>query len=206
MQLTSAHRLTSAARSRGFTMLEVLVSLVILVFGLLGVIGLQAYTQVATFESYQRGQALILAYDMADRIATNRGSAGCYAFTTNAASGAPFAGMPATNPVPTCTAMVGTAATRALATADLAAWDAALKGASEQNAAAGQVGAVLGARGCVTYDATTNSYQVGVAWQGMAATVAPTAADASATCGLNQYGSEAQRRQVSVVVRIANLN
>ena len=205
MQLTRAHRLSSAARSRGFTMLEVLVSLVILVFGLLGVIGLQAYTQVATFESYQRGQALILAYDMADRISTNRGAAGCYAFTTNLASGTPFAGMPATNAVPVCTAPVGTAATRALADADLAAWDAALKGASEQNAS-GQVGAVLGARGCVTYDATTNSYQVGVAWQGMAATVAPTAADASATCGLNQYGNEAQRRQVSVVVRIANLN
>ena len=36
---------------QGFTLLEVLVSLVILVFGLLGLIGMQAYTQVATFES-----------------------------------------------------------------------------------------------------------------------------------------------------------
>lgn len=192
----------SPVRQRGFTLLEVLVSLVILVFGLLGLIGMQAYTQVATFESYQRGQALILAQDMADRIATNRGAAGCYTITTDTTNGAPFAGTSAATPI--CTASVGTASTRAVATADLAAWDAALKGASEQIGGA-QVGAVLGARGCVSYDATTNSYRVAVAWQGMAPTVAPTAGDAAATCGKNQYGSEPQRREVSVIVRIAIL-
>ena len=192
-------------RQSGFTLLEVLVSLVIMVFGLLGLIGLQAFTQVSTFESYQRGQALILANDMADRISTNRGAALCYSLTT-AATGAPFAGMPASNPTPTCTAAVGTASTRAIANTDLAQWDAALKGAGEQQGVGGpQVGGILGARGCITYDATTNSYRVAVAWQGMAATIAPTAADANATCGLNQYGSEAQRREVSVTVRIASL-
>lgn len=189
-------------RERGFTLLEVLVSLVIMVFGLLGLIGLQAFTQVSTFESYQRGQALILANDMADRISTNRGSALCYDLTSRSI----WAGMPASNPVPTCTAAVGTASTRAIANTDLAQWDAALKGAGEQQGAGGpQVGGILGARGCITYDATTNSYRVAVAWQGMAATVAPTAADANATCGLNQYGSDAQRREVSVTVRIASL-
>jgi hypothetical protein len=39
----------------------------------------------------------------------------------------------------------------------------------------------------------------------MAPTVAPTAGDAFATCGKDQYGSEPQRREVSVIVRIANL-
>ena len=188
--------------SKGFTLLEVLVSLVILVFGLLGLIGMQAYTQVATFESYQRGQALILVQDMADRIATNRGAAGCYAITTSTAAGTPFAGTGVSAPV--CTATVGISATRAIATADLAAWHDALQGASEQSGGAKQ-GAVLGARGCVSYDATTNSYRVAVAWQGMAPTVAPTAGDASATCGKDLYGTEPQRREVSVTVRIAIL-
>ena len=32
-----------------------------------------------------------------------------------------------------------------------------------------------------------------------------TAADAAATCGLNLYGTETQRREVSITVRIANL-
>jgi hypothetical protein len=39
----------------------------------------------------------------------------------------------------------------------------------------------------------------------MAPTVAPTAGDANATCGKNLYGSEPQRREVSVIVRIAIL-
>jgi type IV pilus assembly protein PilV len=189
-------------KAKGFTLLEVLVSLVILVFGVLGLIGMQAYTQVATFESYQRGQALILVQDMADRVATNRASALCYQITTDTANGAPFAGTGAATP--TCTAAVGTAATRDLATADLAAWDDALKGASETTGGT-KVGAVIGARGCISYDAATNSYRVAVAWQGMAPTVAPTAADSDATCGKNQYGAEAQRREVSITVRIAGL-
>jgi type IV pilus assembly protein PilV len=185
----------------GFTLLEVLVSLVILVFGLLGLIGMQAYTQVATFESYQRGQALILVQDMADRIATNRGAALCYALTTSTTT---YLGVSGTVK-PVCTATVGTAATRAVASADLDAWDQALKGASEQQGVA-QVGAILGARGCISYDAVTNSYRVAVSWQGMAPTVAPTAGDANATCasGAN-YGGEPQRREVSTTVRIAVL-
>jgi type IV pilus assembly protein PilV len=187
----------------GFTLLEVLVSLVILVFGLLGLIGMQAYTQVATFEAYQRGQALILMQDMADRLSTNRGTAGCYAITTNTASGAPFAGTGTGTPV--CTATVGTTATRAIANADLAAWDGALKGASEQLGGGGSVGAALDARGCISYDPATNSYRVAVAWQGMAPTVAPTAGDPAATCAKDLYGSESQRREVSTTVRLAIL-
>ena len=101
----------SFKRERGFTLLEVLVSLVILVFGLLGIIGMQAFTQVATFESYQRGQALILVQDMADRLSTNRGAAGCYAITTNTTTGSPFMGMPATVAAPTCTAAIAATTT-----------------------------------------------------------------------------------------------
>ena len=188
----------------GFTMLEVLVSLVILVFGLLGMVGLQARAQVATFESYQRGQALILVQDMADRLATNRGAAGCYSVTTNTTSGTPYLGSGYSG-TPVCTAAVGTATTRALADADLQAWNNALRGAAE-TAGTDKIGGVIGARGCVSFDAATNSYRIAVAWQGMAATVAPTAGDASATCAKNLYGADTQRREVNVTVRIATLS
>lgn len=191
------------SRQRGFNLLEVLVSLVIVTFGLLGLIGLQARAQVAEFESYQRGQALILVQDMVDRLQTNRRAAGCYAITTDTANGTPYAGT-GTGSAPVCSAAVGTAATRAVADTDLSAWHSALLGASESLGGA-SVGAVLGARGCISYTAATNSYRVAVAWQGMAATVAPTAGDATATCGLNLYGADAQRREVSTTVRIANL-
>jgi len=196
-------RKPTATRDSGFTMLEVLISLVILVFGLLGMIGLQARAQVATFESYQRGQALILVQDMADRIATNRQAAGCYSITTNTTTGTPYLGSGYSG-TPVCTAAVGTATTRALADADLQAWNEALKGAAE-TAGADKVGGVIGARGCVSFDAPTNRYRVAVAWQGMAATVAPTAGDAAATCAKDLYGADTQRREVNVTVRIATL-
>ena len=191
------------SRQRGATLLEALVALVILVFGLLGLIGMQAQTQIATFESYQRGQALILVQDMADRLSTNRKAAGCYLITTNTTTGTPYLGTGYAG-TPACAGAVGTAASRAVADADMVAWNDALRGASEQ-AAGDRIGGVLGARGCISYDATTNSYRIAVAWQGMAATVAPTAGDAAATCGKDLYGSDAQRREVSVTIRIANL-
>jgi type IV pilus assembly protein PilV len=193
----------NAMRQRGATLLEALVALVILVFGLLGLIGMQAQSQLATFESYQRGQALILVQDMADRLSTNRKVAGCYIVTTDTTSGTPYLGTSYAG-TPACAGGLGTVAQRAVADADMAAWSDALKGASER-AGADRIGGVLGARGCISFNAATNSYRVAVAWQGMAATVAPTAGDAAATCGKDLYGNEAQRREVNVTIRIANL-
>src|SRR5688572_7021458 len=63
-----------ACRPAGFTMLEVLISLLIAVLGLLGLIGLQTQAQISEFESYQRSQALILVSDMVERITFNRGT------------------------------------------------------------------------------------------------------------------------------------
>ena len=40
----------------------------------------------------------------------------------------------------------------------------------------------------------------------MSPTVAPTSVDANATCGLNEYGNEATRREVSVIFRMADLD
>ena len=194
--------MSSASRQRGFTMLEILVSLLILVFGLLGMLGLQAQATVAEFESYQRGQALILVQDMVDRINANRGTAACYLVTTNPSTGAPSLGSGGATPA--CVSAAGTTITRAMADQDLVQWDEALKGAAEQKGGA-KVGTLLSARGCVSFDTATSVYRVAVAWQGMSPTIAPTNVDTAATCGRDQYGSEALRREVSITFRIANL-
>ena len=186
-------------REAGFSMLEVLVSLMLLVFGLLGLVGLQARAQVAELESYQRAQALILVQDMVARLNANRKAAGCYVTTTPL--GTAFSGTPA------CTAAAGTATTRAIADIDLDAWNSALLGAAETTGSSTRVGSILGARGCVTYNATTGLYRVAVAWQGMATTISPASADSLATCGQNLYGtSDALRREVGVYLRIASLS
>jgi type IV pilus assembly protein PilV len=192
------------AQQRGLSLIEVLVSLLILVLGLLGMIGLQARAQIGTFESYQRGQALIIAQDMADRLMINRLAVSCYAITTDTAAGTPYLGTGYTG-TPTCVTTAGTAAMQTLAANDLIAWNNALKGASETLGGA-QVGGLLGARGCISFDSTTSRYRISVAWQGMARTVAPTAGDTAATCGKDLYGSEAERREVNITLMIATLS
>jgi type IV pilus assembly protein PilV len=184
------------ARHAGFTMLEVLVSLLIMVIGLLGLIGLQAHAQVTEFESYQRAQALILVNDMADRIAFNRGidASGyvigwrCYAYTTDPQK---YLGM--TNTVaPVCADGTITGDPKTRADADLAAWNDLLQGSAEtMTASATKVGGLLGARGCITRDGTTGVIRVSVAWQGMAPTVA--SAD---TCATTMYGANDALRRV----------
>ena len=84
---TPAGQVVSGARpnmraERGITLVEVLVTMVILAIGLLGLVGLQARVQVLQIESYQRAQALMLLNDMAGRIANNRNHAADYVTST----------------------------------------------------------------------------------------------------------------------------
>jgi type IV pilus assembly protein PilV len=55
----------------GFTLVEVLVTVVILAVGLLGLAGLQAVSMRNNHSAYERTQAVQLAYDMADRVRAN---------------------------------------------------------------------------------------------------------------------------------------
>lgn len=56
---------------RGATMLEVLISILIVCFGLLGAAGMQAFGIKANVSASQRGAATMLAYEMADRMRAN---------------------------------------------------------------------------------------------------------------------------------------
>jgi type IV pilus assembly protein PilV len=66
----------SRARSReaGFSMLEVMVAVLILSFGLLGLAGLQALSLKSNVSAAQRTIATQLAYDIADRMRANQAS------------------------------------------------------------------------------------------------------------------------------------
>jgi type IV pilus assembly protein PilV len=208
-----AVRAVRPSASRGFSLIEVLVAILIVVIGLLGLAGLQARAQVAEFESYQRAQALVLLYDMVERISSNRITAPCFAITTDTANGAPYFGDPASPVTPTCTH--SNPADNAMAVAAMTEWDALLKGGAEKKgAAATSVGAMIGARGCISYNAATEyiaatsganiagtgEYTVAVSWQGMADTFAPTTA-----CGKGLYGGETKRRTVWATLRIGDL-
>lgn len=63
--------LQRAARQQGFTLLEILVSIVVLSIGLLGLAGLQAVSLNNNQTAYLRAIATQQALDMADRIRSN---------------------------------------------------------------------------------------------------------------------------------------
>jgi type IV pilus assembly protein PilV len=185
-----------SGNERGTSLIEVLVTILIVSFGLLGLAGLHSRMQLAEMESYQRAQALMLMNDMASRIAVNRGMAADYADYVTAI-GPVGAGMacptdPATRPE-----------------IDAVVWCNALQGAAEVTAANNDVGAVVGGRGCVEA-LPDDEYMVTVAWQGLTPVAAPPEAVA---CGKDLYDDAASqctadrcRRVVTTIVRIGTLN
>ena len=58
-------------RQTGFTLIEILVTVVVLAIGLLGLAGLQATSLSFNSTAYQRSQATSLAYDIVDRMRAN---------------------------------------------------------------------------------------------------------------------------------------
>ncbi|MEJ6473344.1 type IV pilus modification protein PilV [Pseudoalteromonas piscicida] len=58
-------------KQQGFTLLEVLIAFMILSFGLLGAVALQAKAKQASFDSMQRAAAVELASDIMHRIRSN---------------------------------------------------------------------------------------------------------------------------------------
>lgn len=194
---------TRSRHEQGVSLIEMLVTMLILMIGLLGVAALMVRAQQSEMESYQRVQAMVMLRDMAARFNANHKAAFCYAITTNAATGTPFLGVGA---APLAVCATGSASERARADADLAEWSAALTGASE-TVAGNAVGAMIGGRGCITLvDAATRTYQLSVAWQGLSATAAPPANLTCAKGAASLYGSDAMRRVVTMTIRVANLN
>lgn len=78
-------RILSFTRVRGFSLLEVLIALVILMSGMLALAKLQTVSMANNHSAYLRSQAVIQAHDMADRMYAN--SAGVLAGNYNAISG-----------------------------------------------------------------------------------------------------------------------
>ncbi len=202
---------------RGFTLIEVLVTLVILMFGLLGIVGLMAKGQKASYEAYQRQMALSLASDMVERIQSNKTQAAAYALAatppgqTVGTGGARYTALVTGALTPNCGADGAVCNGTELTAYDLALWEGLLQGYGERSVAGATtlIGGVIGARGCIEQvlapvacpapsanpPFTRTTYRVSVAWQGfedLGAVNFPT------TCGANLYGLPGQRRVVAL--------
>jgi type IV pilus assembly protein PilV len=176
--------------SRGFTLLEVLIAIVVFAFGILGLARMQMKTSLASTEAMQRTQVIQLVQDMVDRINSNRRNADAYVQANE---------IEASGPAQDCSALAAGAAR------DLCEWTNLLRGVAAADGAT-QLGSVLGARGCIrrlTNGAGTaidRSYVVSVAWQGLVPTAAP-----ENPCGQGQFDEETKRRVYSFTMRVANL-
>lgn len=178
-------------RQRGVSLVEVLVTMVVLAFGLLGLAAFQSKAQVGSIESYQRAQAAVLLQDMQSRLSGNSIDAASYLTTT---------------PLGTNSGLGLDCRLEAAGSArDKCEWNAALRGAAEKRAGV-LGGAMQGARGCITQVQAMNDapgvcrpaiYLVSVSWQGLHATRAPAQA-----CGKDLYGADTHRRTISARVAV----
>jgi type IV pilus assembly protein PilV len=66
----------------GFTLLEVMIAMVIFAVGMLGLAGIQALSLDNSHSSYSRSQAILLAYDMVDRMKANPTAGTTYVIAT----------------------------------------------------------------------------------------------------------------------------
>ena len=173
--------MSARSQQSGFTMIEVLVTIAILVVGLLGLAAMQTLATLAELEAYQRSQAIVLVRDMADRMNANKANLPAYEVLD--------LGLTPLN----CSALTGPLL-------DRCEWNNLLNGVSEKaDSGTRNVGAMIGARGCITrQDAQT--YIVTIAWQGLSRAGVPVE-----TCGAGAFGNDEQRRTVSTVVRLALL-
>lgn len=178
----------TASLQRGTSLLEVLVTIVILAFGLLGLAGFQLRAQTTELESYQRAQALVLLNDMASRLNANRANAASYV-TAGMGTGDSLVCVDTSDPV----------------IRDQCEWSNSLKGSAEVSGTS-KIGAMEGARGCITQVQAPDSsagvclpgvYRIDVVWQGLVKTSA-----LNIDCGKDQYGDDSYRRAVSRIVTV----
>jgi len=181
---------------RGFALVESMVTIVVIAFGLLGVAGLVSRSFVTETEANQRTQAALLLQDMTTRIEANRANAATYVTGDAGVTGYVNQALQVCDPA------------APLVDRDRCEWGQQLAGTNEQINAA-NTSMLPGAIGCIyELDAFNRVYAVSIAWQGPSAGATPGLDPNFAPngCGRGLYGDEAQRRLMITLVRIAILN
>jgi type IV pilus assembly protein PilV len=190
----------------GFAMVEAMVTVVVVAFGLLGVAGLVSRSFVAEVEGTQRTQAVLLLQDMMTRIEANRTNAAAYATGDTGITGY----VPSTTTVAVCDPAAP------LADRDRCEWGRLLLGANEQ-VDTRNAGVLVGAIGCIyEIDGFNRVYAVTIAWQGMSAGPVPPGdndplpkAFPPNECGRDRFDDESlgqtTRRVITMPVRLATL-
>jgi len=184
-------------RARGFALIEVMVTVLVITFGLISLAGLQLATKSGGNTSYQRTLALTVANEMLERINLNASQASAY--HTGLATGLGRASLGAIGK--DCASNVNSCTPAEMAAWDLWNWERRLDGAGILDAGNNDASGLLEALGCVVFTAdgagSPNSGQVRVivSWRSLTDTT-DAATAANVTCGAVATGTDAGRQQV----------
>ena len=154
---------TSRKSNRGFSMLELLITVIVFSVGLLTVAGLQTVSKQANFEAIQRTSASQVAYGLLEDMRVNGDAIGDYL-----AAGTLGNGSIGAEPVPNCSTGNDCTAVQKAAH-DMWFWEQILDGNLETNAGVGTGGLVTPTL-CITGPAggVAGVYVVSIVWRGTA--------------------------------------
>jgi type IV pilus assembly protein PilV len=186
-------RTHSIKKQHGVSLVEILITLVMISIAVLGSASMQVLSKRANNEALQRTIASQLASDMFERMRANRSALENYlpglTLGGNALGDAPTVD---------CAAVDTNCDTATLAEYDLWAWEELLDGTNEQIDSR-SVGGLLEPTACITGPAggVGGTYQVAIAWRGLEEHPNPTIDSCGEVSG--KYGTNNEYRQVMVV-------
>ncbi len=185
---------------RGFSLLELLVSLVVFSIGLLGIAGLQMLSKQSAHESLQRTIASQVAYGLLEDMRTNGSGISVYA-AANDLGGGSLSGLP----VSSCRDPNTPCSPAQKAVHDLRFWEQVVDGAQEVGVE-GQAGGVLFPTVCVDGPGggIAGVYAVSVAWRGNVELISPETSQCGA--GSGNYGDGDRYRRVIQVATFIDPN
>lgn len=147
-------------KAKGMTFIEVLISLVIMVTGILGAVAMQATAKKGSFDAMQRSLASSLAQDIIERMRGNDATA-----LTNYAGTSYGVALNAL-PVKRCNTIGGLCTTTEMATNDQYEWELALMGANIKQGTS-NAGGLVNTRACIDISgASNNQVTVVITWEG----------------------------------------
>lgn len=166
--------------AKGFSLIEVMVSLVILVIGLIGIFNLHIVAKRGSFESFQQTQASYYTNDIINRMKLNRTQLGSYAGT--------YSGTP--DSVTACSGIACTPSQMHLW--DIFEWQSAFMGATE-TVGTQNVGGLDTPTSCIMVNG--NDVTVVMSWKGIRAT---SDSIRFPDCGSSSDSSSNRRRVYSI--------